>query len=383
MRRGFLGILVMTLSVPLFAGDATGRIAIGGAGGWADLLARKEDRRATHGDVFGSAWLRLGLTKKNELIFSYDSIPLKVKNDSSANQNRIRPLTVGLWRSLWTDKSWTPVATLGVGGADLQWQDPSGAKSHSAFATQGGLGLEYFPTRMVSVGALARLHYVVNSSAGDRTEVTAYTLGFMANLLWGGPEPSPVAPPPTEAVVVLPPKDTDGDGVSDAMDACPETPPRVPVDSRGCPQDSDADGVIDPLDQCPGTPPGALVNAEGCPVEKVSVALDVKFETGKIAVASEDDAQFQKVADFMKNHPETSVLVEGYSDNVGLASMNKVLSQKRADAVRNILVWKFGIAASRVSAKGFGAESPIADNKTPKGRAANRRVVAVITANKN
>lgn len=130
------------------------------------------------------------------------------------------------------------------------------------------------------------------------------------------------------------------------------------------------------------SPAGSLVNEEGCPVEKVSVSLNVKFETGKIAVASKDDAQFQKVADFMKSTPNTTVLIEGHSDNVGSVAMNKVLSQKRADAIRNVFVWKFGITADRVSAKGFGSESPIADNKTPEGRAANRRVVAVITADK-
>jgi outer membrane protein OmpA-like peptidoglycan-associated protein len=354
MKRAILGIFFAAVVAPLMAGDATGRIAIGGAGGWADLLARKENKRSTHGDMFGSAWLRLGLTKKNELIFNYDSLQFKVKNDSSANRNRIRPITAGLWRSLWTDKNWTPIVTLGVGGGELQWQEGAGQESHSAFVTQGGVGLEYFPSRMVSVGTLARLHYAVNSSNGDRTELTTYTLGLMANVFWGGPEPTreTVVPPAPveEPVVVLPPADTDGDGVLDSMD------------------------------QCPRTPPGAIVNDAGCSVEKVSVSLNVKFATGKVEVDSRDDAQFQKVAGFMKKYPDTVIVVEGHSDSVGLPAKNKRLSEQRANAVRTVLVEKFQVAPERVTAKGFGMDYPIASNATPEGRVANRRVVAVISA---
>ena len=61
------------------------------------------------------------------------------------------------------------------------------------------------------------------------------------------------------------PKDTDGDGVYDGIDACPDTPRGWPVDNRGCPKDSDSDGVPDGADKCPDTPSGATVDAEGCP----------------------------------------------------------------------------------------------------------------------
>lgn len=66
------------------------------------------------------------------------------------------------------------------------------------------------------------------------------------------------------------PKDADGDGIVDRLDACPGTPPREPVDQRGCtiPRDADADGVVDAVDQCPGTPAGESVDAKGCPPPK-------------------------------------------------------------------------------------------------------------------
>jgi OmpA-OmpF porin, OOP family len=64
------------------------------------------------------------------------------------------------------------------------------------------------------------------------------------------------------------PKDSDGDGVIDANDRCPDTPPGVKVDANGCPVDSDGDGVPDALDKCPNTPAGETVDASGCGVVK-------------------------------------------------------------------------------------------------------------------
>ncbi|MBI4914834.1 MAG: OmpA family protein [Acidobacteria bacterium] len=63
------------------------------------------------------------------------------------------------------------------------------------------------------------------------------------------------------------PTDTDGDGVADGADACPNTPKGAKVDARGCPLDTDGDGVFDGLDQCPDTPTGAKVDARGCPLD--------------------------------------------------------------------------------------------------------------------
>ena len=63
------------------------------------------------------------------------------------------------------------------------------------------------------------------------------------------------------------PMDSDGDGVYDGLDQCPNTPAGATVDSRGCPTDSDGDGVYDGIDQCPNTPRGATVDATGCPLD--------------------------------------------------------------------------------------------------------------------
>lgn len=63
------------------------------------------------------------------------------------------------------------------------------------------------------------------------------------------------------------PLDSDGDGVPDSYDKCPNTPPGTKVDADGCPLDSDGDGIPDSIDKCPDTPKGVIVNADGCPLD--------------------------------------------------------------------------------------------------------------------
>lgn len=85
-----------------------------------------------------------------------------------------------------------------------------------------------------------------------------------------------------------------------------------------------------------------------------------------------------KVADFLKEYPEATAVIEGHTDNIGTAKYNQGLSERRAKAVMKNLVDEFGIAAKRLSYKGYGETKPIADNATKEGRQRNRRVVANI-----
>lgn len=145
-------------------------------------------------------------------------------------------------------------------------------------------------------------------------------------------------------------------------------------------KDSDGDGVSDDMDKCPATPAGMSVNAQGCAQlsEKVSIRLNVKFDTSKADVKAEFANEIDRVAKFMRDYPSTKVVIEGHTDSVGNPEANKALSQKRADAVANSLVRDFGIAADRVSAIGYGKDKPVADNANAEGRAQNRRVTAEI-----
>jgi len=84
------------------------------------------------------------------------------------------------------------------------------------------------------------------------------------------------------------------------------------------------------------------------------------------------------LADVMKKYEDLNITIEGHTDNIGTAAYNKKLSQKRADSVKKYLIEKSGIAAKRLTAKGFGLEKPIASNKTKEGRQKNRRVEAAV-----
>ncbi len=173
------------------------------------------------------------------------------------------------------------------------------------------------------------------------------------------------------------PLDTDGDGVPDYLDKCPGTPAGVKVDSVGCPLDTDGDGVPDYLDKCPDTPKNAAVDKNGCP-EKVCITLKVEFDFDKADIKPEFHDEIKRVADFLKEYPQATAVIEGHTDSKGTVKYNQKLSERRAKAVMKNLVDEFGISAKRLSSKGFGESKPIADNATDEGRQKNRRVVANI-----
>jgi OOP family OmpA-OmpF porin len=167
--------------------------------------------------------------------------------------------------------------------------------------------------------------------------------------------------------------DSDGDGVVDSMDKCPDTPAGAKVDARGCELDSDGDGVVDSKDKCPDTHKGAKVDADGCEIAEVIVLKGVNFETASDHLAPDSIVILNDVADTLIHRPHIAIEVAGYTDSRGSAAYNHKLSQKRAQAVAAYLVGR-GVKAENLTAKGYGEEHPVADNKTADGRAENRRV---------
>ncbi|MBD9481860.1 OmpA family protein [Pseudomonas sp. PDM14] len=116
------------------------------------------------------------------------------------------------------------------------------------------------------------------------------------------------------------------------------------------------------------------------PSEPVRVELDVKFDFDKSKVKEESYGDIKALADFMSQYPQTTTVVEGHTDSVGTDAYNQALSERRANAVREVLVNQYGLQGERVNATGYGESRPVADNATDEGRAVNRRVEAEVEA---
>ncbi|RPH54783.1 MAG: OmpA family protein [Acidobacteria bacterium] len=107
--------------------------------------------------------------------------------------------------------------------------------------------------------------------------------------------------------------------------------------------------------------------------EKPVVLEGVNFETNKATLLEGAANILDRVAESLIAHPEVNVEVGGHTDSDGSVSYNLKLSQQRANTVRDYLA-KIGVPAAQLTAKGYGEAQPIADNKTPEGKATNRRV---------
>ncbi|MCL4158686.1 UNVERIFIED_CONTAM: hypothetical protein GTU68_052706 [Idotea baltica] len=171
--------------------------------------------------------------------------------------------------------------------------------------------------------------------------------------------------------------DADGDGVTDADDACPNE--AGPSANKGCPwADKDGDGVLDKDDKCPEVK-GTVAN-NGCPevTEAVQATLNeyaktILFDTGKATIKAQSAAVLADIVGILKEYSTAKFTVEGHTDSVGSETLNQRLSDSRANSVKEYLVQN-GIDAFRLSALGYGESNPIDSNKTRAGRANNRRV---------
>ena len=137
---------------------------------------------------------------------------------------------------------------------------------------------------------------------------------------------------------------------------------------------SDGDGIPDSEDLCPDTPIGATVNKKGCWALKGMLVFDFDSST----IKPEAYPLLDEVAVILENNPEIKGEIRGHTDSTGPAEYNIQLSEKRAKAVEKYLEDK-GLDPARFTSKGYGASQPIASNETPEGRQENRRVELVRT----
>ena len=307
------------------------------------------DEGTSYGARFG-----YNFDSKQSLELGYDFLSSVDYNNFSGKDTDVHQLTLNYLYNIVEYKIVQPYFLVGLGYEDFS--DNVGKLDDGGIGDLG-VGLKYFITKNIP------LRFEIRDIA--RFDDGGHTLAYTAGLEIPFGKVEKEAPKPL---------DSDNDGVIDSLDKCPNTPAGTPVDKNGCALDSDNDGVIDSLDKCPNTPAGFKVDKNGC---AVSITMHINFETNKAVIPNSYLPMIDKLANFLKDHPQSRVILEGYTDNRGRASYNLKLSKLRSDSVAKELI-KRGIDASRITTKGFGESNPIASNDTVEGRAQNRRVEAII-----
>lgn len=267
------------------------------------------------------------------------------------------------------NRGWNPYLLLGAGYQRSEEEfdntpnvNSPGERKKGGFAAKVGAGLQ--TTFRSRVAVRAEVAYrgdhdkdsvrqpVAGVAAPSSKKWFGDTLASIGVVIPFGPAASSPTPPPA------PPAPT------------PPPPPPAP----SCAElDSDGDGVNDCDDKCPNSQPGQTIGPDGCPVP-VSIDLKgVNFDFDKSKLRPDAVAVLKEATEILRRYPDLHVEVAGHTDSTGPAAYNKKLSERRAKVVYDYLR-NNGIDASRlIGPVGYGETHPIDTNKTPAGRAKNRR----------
>jgi len=270
--------------------------------------------------------------------------------------------------NLLPDSRFSPYVIGGLGylSADAGLPDfggipAAGTKASNATAT-GGLGLNVrFGESPWALRAEWRLRHTFDSDDSLTDQIGSLGIQYS----FGSDSGAVVATAYNE-----PQPDTDGDGVVDALDACPNTPSGMTVNVSGCPADSDRDGVANDRDQCPGTAAGVKVDSNGCEIVELR---PVYFGFDSDVLLATPKRLLDVTASTLLRYPDLQVEIAGYADSRGPERYNLSLSLRRAEVVRGYLE-KAGVNPTRLSVRGYGEAHEDASNQTANGLAENRRV---------
>lgn len=241
---------------------------------------------------------------------------------------------------------------------------------------------------LISVGAVSAhaadgKYYDPSNAASTSGKTVGYelfgTIGCPGKGLLDQACPKPVAAPKADPAPAKPAPaapvdgDDDRDGVPNSKDKCPNSPAGQKVNADGCEMDSDGDGIVDSKDVCPSV---FAKTDNGCPAVAPLNLKGVNFDNDSAVLRADASTTLDQAAESLKSWGNVKVEVAGHTDSRSSDAYNMTLSQNRANAVRDYLVGK-GVAADRLTAKGYGESQPVADNATEEGRALNRRVELV------
>ncbi|MDT8429561.1 MAG: OmpA family protein [Pseudomonadales bacterium] len=313
------------------------------AGGLGYVFSEERDLDADPGFMVGG---ELPFSRRWSGLLEYWQVDTEFDNSSLDADMRYLRLGGNFYLAPgWGD--WQPYLSAGAGYLQI---DPQNGSTESEPAIDLGVGIKrHFSNNLTFRGDIKTVH-------GNEEGAFDLGIGFTVGYTFGGGTP-PVVPPPRAATTSAPVVEvTDGD--------------------------ADRDGVLDSRDDCPATDTNLAVDDSGCPILEMSQRrqeLLINFEFDKDEILPQYLSAIAEFADFMQQYANTSVVIEGHTDNIGTDEYNQDLAERRANAIRNVLIERHGIAPERLSVAGFGASRPIADNSSAEGRERNRRIEAAVS----
>jgi OmpA-OmpF porin, OOP family len=360
LRTFTLCCLVLLAATTAFAGDRAGAVTVTPFAG----KYMFDNSTAYEDDSIIGLGLGYNLTKSLAAELSYARV-----NDDRLNVwgNEVKG-AADLYRleglySLMPDSCFVPFIAGGAGVYSLD-SIPTRSGRDNDFAVDYGAGFKLFINP--DVAFRADIRHLINFKGHDYDwdGNWFYTAGL--TLLFGGEKPAVAAAAPVAAA-------------PEVMPAPAVVAPAPMV--KEAPKDTNGDGVTDDLDKCPDTPKGVKVDANGCPVAEKAQVTDegalnfgiIYFDTGKYNIKPKSRQTLHEVIEYLNKNKEVKMEVQGHTDSMGSDEANMKLSDERANAVRSYLISK-GIAADRLTAKGYGETKPAASNDTKEGREKNRRI---------
>lgn len=371
--------LALVVSDDAFAEAEAGQAYFTIMGTYADDDKSRGLEDAVNGGMMGVGYvLNDAWNVEGYISLAYPSATLPGVDDA-----KHQALGLDLQRVFLRDERFSPYLLAGVGNFK---QSQGGSDSDGLLMAWGaGFNLDLYSSNITLRGEVKRR---MESASANREFDNLFSLGLQipfgsASPKWidsdgDGVEDGSDRCPNTPAGAIVDAYgcelDSDGDGVKDSQDQCPGTLAGVPVDEVGCELDDDGDGVVNRLDECPGTPKGTPVDKRGCEIRGDYVLKGVNFESNSDRLRPGATEILDEVVATLLKYPEITFEIQGHTDSDGSAAYNEGLSQRRAQTVYDYLASQ-GVDESRMTARGYGEAQPVADNSTAAGKAENRRVV--------
>jgi outer membrane protein OmpA-like peptidoglycan-associated protein len=358
---------------------------------------------------------------------------IKIGNDNANEYWKISTAKVKIKYSLIGNSPFVPYVTGGTGlafwsirsnytGDKLEVEDGDGNNvgfSATEMLLSGGLGLEYFFRKDMSIYADATFNYLTglgtdfSQTVNDQRSHAYGDVKFGVSLYFGlekGEMSISYEEPGTEtgeeegriedddldgvpnAIDLCPdtppegrgmvdeygcPIDSDKDGLPDYRDRCPHTYAVITPDSTGCPPDHDMDNIPDSIDACPDTPRGYPVDSRGC-AEMDSIfttrTMYIRFSESGRGIDLSSLVTLDNISRALIDFPKVRAAIKAYTDNSMGLEKSKQQAEIKASKIKSYLMER-GVSGERIDAVGVGAADFIDTNTTPEGRARNNRIV--------